>query len=172
MLIGRAPREVYRVYDAEEFLAEVGVDAPVDEAPLYAGNRRLHQIVGAMVLVAAMGALGALLAIIGLSSIGSGRRVRSGSLATAGSTTPSRVARVHLQQGALPSRPIRMRPARRRASARKPRRPDSGGRARKFAAAPPRWSRQGVPARAAEVADVVAGPSVPPPQPAEFGFER
>jgi hypothetical protein len=172
MLMRRAPREVYRVYDAEEFLADVGVDAPVDEAPQFAGDRRLHQIVGAMMLVAVLGALGALLAIIGLSSIGSGRRVRSSSLATAGSTTASRVARVHLQRGALPSRQVRIWPPRERDSARKPRRPGSGGRARKFAADPLRWSGQGVPARAAEVANVVARPSAPHPQPAEFGFER
>lgn len=184
MLLRRAPREVYRVYDAEEFLADARVDEITEAAPQAPPRRRKgarwrHQIAGAMMFVSAMSALGALLAVVGLSSIGSGRRARSGPRTTAGSTETAQVSRVRpgLERAApgAPPRRARMRRARRHDPTRSAHRPDGDSQARaSAAAASPRPRVQGIPARAVEVAHLLARASAGQagPRPAEFGFER
>jgi hypothetical protein len=73
-LLRRAPREVYRVYAEEEFLADTRCDEPLHTVGAAAGGRRLHRIAGATALVAAAGAVGGLIALTGLQSLAGGRR--------------------------------------------------------------------------------------------------
>ncbi len=73
-LLRRAPREVYRVYAEEEFLADTICDEPLHTVGAAAGGQRLHRIAGATALVAAAGAVGGLIALTGLQSLAGGRR--------------------------------------------------------------------------------------------------
>lgn len=183
-LLRRAPREVYRVYDAEEFLADAGVGeiaeaAPQAPPPRGESARWRHQIAGAMLFVSAMSALGALLAVIGLSSTGSGRRARSGARTTAGSADTAQASRVRPRlEGSPPGAPLRrarMRRAHRHEPTRGTRRLDGDLQTRaSVTAAQSRPRLQSVPARAVEVAHLLARASSGQarPRPAEFGFER
>jgi hypothetical protein len=86
-LLRRAPREVYRVYAEHEFLADALCDEPLRTREASAG-RPLHRIVAATVLIAAAGALGALIALESLQSIpGSRRRERQRSAAATATAT-------------------------------------------------------------------------------------
>lgn len=76
-LLQRAPREVYRVFDEEEFLARVAHEPRTEPAAAAAAGRRLRRIGGATVLLAATGAVGGLLAMAGVLSA-SGTRRRAG----------------------------------------------------------------------------------------------
>ena len=182
MLMRRARREVYRVYDADEYLAKLGFDEPVEAVTRRSVDRRPHQIVGAMMLVVVIGALGALLAIVGLSSIGTGRRARSKAPMAADSTTAADAARVHDRQEDAMSRQAPIRSLRRLSSGLKPRRTDTDRQVRKFVAASSQHGARGIPVRAdeiasapssaVEVADVLTRPVARHRQPDEFGFER
>jgi hypothetical protein len=86
-LLRRAPREVYRVYDAHEFLEATSQTLPrrLPSAELrrvaraggssVSGARRLQQVAGMVLLV---GALGAVAALNDRSGLSSPRRVRRG----------------------------------------------------------------------------------------------
>jgi hypothetical protein len=94
MLLRRAPREVYRVYGEDEFFAYTGGEERFEIAAPRIGEQRLHRVAGVTMLLAATGAVGGLIAIASLSSVGSdGRRVRVGLLAATASLLPSRAAR-------------------------------------------------------------------------------
>jgi hypothetical protein len=73
-LLRRAPREVYRVYSEEEFLADPLCDERMRKPDAAAGGRRLNRIAGATVLVAAAGAVGGLIAWTSAPSIAGSRR--------------------------------------------------------------------------------------------------
>lgn len=73
-LLRRAPREVYRVYSEAEFLANPLCDERMWRVDATAGVRRLNRIAGATVLVAAVGAVGALIAWTSTPSIAGSRR--------------------------------------------------------------------------------------------------
>jgi hypothetical protein len=94
-MLRRAPREVYRVYEEEEFFAcadreERSEAVGASVRPV----RRLHRLVGATMLLTAAGALGALMAIAGPSSVAGVRRRAGGRLlAASGPPVSSRVAR-------------------------------------------------------------------------------
>jgi len=110
-LLGRAPREVYRVYGEDEFLAGPGLATPI-EAPSFTAERGLHRAAGATVLLAAVGAVGALIALTSFSSTTrTGRRVGRGLLASTSSITASRSTSMHVWHepaGASGSRRRRM----------------------------------------------------------------
>lgn len=160
-LLRRAPREVYRVYDEEQFLACAGHDEPF-EAVSASGERRLQRVAGATMLVAVTGAVGGLVAITSLSSTAGGARRSSGLLAAAGAALGARTVRAQMWQTPAKAVPTVHRPAPRRMPATQP----------GSAPAPqPRPMPQSQP---------VPQP-VPPPQPeappqpagqSEFGFER
>ena len=172
------------MYDAEEFLADAGVGeiaAAAPQAPPLReeGARWRHQIAGAMLFVSAMSALGALLAVIGLSSIGSGRRARSDARTTAGSADTTQASHVIPRlEGSPTGAPLlraRMRRGRRHEPTRGTHRLDGDLQARASAtAAPPRPRLQSIPARAVEVAHLLVRVSAGQarPRPAEFGFEQ
>jgi len=95
-LLRRAPREVYRVYAEDEFFAGTGIDESW-EPNASAADRRMQRIAGATMLVAAVGAVGGLIAFTGLSSATrAGRRARGSLLATAGSLGSSRAMGAHV----------------------------------------------------------------------------
>jgi hypothetical protein len=96
-LLRRAHREVYRVYSEEEFFACVDHDGRSERAGA-AGERRMHRVAGATVLLAATGAMGGLIAVTSLSTAtGARRRAGASLLAATRSLRPSvhalRVAR-------------------------------------------------------------------------------
>ncbi|HSZ14441.1 MAG TPA: hypothetical protein VK790_10455 [Solirubrobacteraceae bacterium] len=75
-LLRRAPREVYRVYDEDEFFASAGIgqcgEAPTPTPEL---DRHAHRVAGVTVLVAAVGAVAGLVVITSVSpSARAGRR--------------------------------------------------------------------------------------------------
>ncbi|MCW3020264.1 MAG: hypothetical protein JWN10_2572 [Solirubrobacterales bacterium] len=76
-LLQRAPREVYRVFDEDQFLARAPHEPLIATAVPAAAERRLRRIAGTTVLLAATGALGGLLAVASVSSV-SGTRRRTG----------------------------------------------------------------------------------------------
>jgi hypothetical protein len=91
----RAPREVYRVYTENEYLA--GVDGPLLE-PLFPADaqHRLRRVASAAVLVGAFGAVGVVLVLnSSLPSGSAARRLRSPRLADE-PTPVSRVQRARL----------------------------------------------------------------------------
>jgi hypothetical protein len=105
-LLRRAPREVYRVYGEEEFLegadhaealqtlarAGQGGRAVLPPAVSGAGERRLRRVVGATLLVGAVGVVGALTAVSGLlSGRGTGRRFGGSLRASVGASVGPRV---------------------------------------------------------------------------------
>ncbi|MGO9762050.1 MAG: hypothetical protein ACLP1Q_12410 [Solirubrobacteraceae bacterium] len=93
-LLRRAPREVYRVYGEDEFLAYAGRDERFEVAASASGERRLHRIAGATMLLAVTGAVSGLVAITSLSSAtGARRRAGNGLLADAGAFAGTRTAR-------------------------------------------------------------------------------
>ncbi len=169
MRMRRARREVYRVHDAEEFLVEAGVDEVLEPAPLSVGGRRLQHLVGAMTMVVAVGSLGGLLALVGLS--GAGRRARSGrALAASGAPVASRIVRTPAGHRRQPAPNAREYPPRGRDASRTLHPFAVDRRARRVVAAVvPRRSVSSIPVKAVgRVARVASADSQPP----EFGFER
>jgi hypothetical protein len=108
-LLRRAPREVYRVYAEDEFFASQATDETFAESSPGA-DRRLLRLAGGAMLLAAIGAVGGLVAITSVSSAPRvGRRRGSGLLAAAGlrGSSPLAGARVWQQPAAAPGSPGR-----------------------------------------------------------------
>jgi hypothetical protein len=83
-LLRRRPREVYRVYAADEFLDGSGSGELLEPATSAIGERRLGRLAGAAVLAGAVGAAGAVLAVNSLlSARGAPRKARGNSRASA-----------------------------------------------------------------------------------------
>jgi hypothetical protein len=76
MLPRRAPREVYRVYGHEEFMAAPASHDAIEVSRVLAGERRLQRLAGTAVLLAAMGAVAGVVAATS-SPPGSPRRHRA-----------------------------------------------------------------------------------------------
>jgi hypothetical protein len=76
MLPRRAPREVYRVYGHEEFMAAPASHDAIEVSRVLAGERRLQRLAGTAVLLAAMGAVAGVVAATSLPP-GSPRRHRA-----------------------------------------------------------------------------------------------
>jgi len=91
----RAPREVYRVYDEDEFLA-VENCSPRCETPEPSPQAwRMRRLAGPTLLLAVSGLVGALIAIAGISPGASARRRAGGRLlAATDAARSSRTARV------------------------------------------------------------------------------
>jgi hypothetical protein len=142
-LLRRAPREVYRVYAEDDFFAGPALDEGFDRRNAGA-DRRLPRLAGGAMLLAAVGAVGGLLAIAGASS-GSraGRRVGSGLLAAANSLGSSRPAGAHVWRQPASAVPQL-----------------SGAASVRHSTPPPRPRRGGIPPRAAAFRG--SGNAVPP----------
>jgi hypothetical protein len=194
-LLRQAPREVYRVYGEEEFFACAANGEHLELTTPATGVRRVHTVAGATMVLAAMGAVGALLAITSRSAAGDGRRVGASLLAATGSLVSSRGVRTHVwrgladaegsRHGSAPARPAdrarQVELARQIDRARSVRR--ASARPRATVAVVGHASAPIEPAPQASVADMAAqasGESQQPEQPApaqhagqsEFGFER
>jgi hypothetical protein len=106
-LLQRAPREVYRVYDEEEFFERADRDERLEPTGA-TGERRLQRVAGVTVLLAAAGALGGLIAITSLSAAtGARRRVGARLLATTGSPVSARAAAAHMWRASPSVGPLR-----------------------------------------------------------------
>lgn len=182
-LLRRAPREVYRVYDEQEFFAE---DARKDhfQAPVPdTGVRWMHRVAGATVLLAVIGTVGGVIFIAGAPSAKGGGRWGGAGLAVATrslSPVRARALRVSVGRG-RPSHEsslggharevflVGVRPPRKVNVARASLRPH-------VAAAAPRLGRTPVEGAVALASVAQSAASVPtsPRQadPSEFGFER
>jgi hypothetical protein len=191
----RAPREVYRVYTEDEYLAGVDERLP-DIAGLPAdAQNRLRRIAGAALLMGACGAVGGVLALGGFApATGPTRRMRLGGRAVRGHLVAANSG--SSREEAKVKRPVAVRspglgaglPALARAV--RTRAADAGGRPALRAAAVHAATNRGVLVvaevahpeyvRAEEAAQVETPPEVnvayrspsPPARPAEFGFER
>jgi hypothetical protein len=74
-LLQRAPREVYRVFDEDEFHARVAHEPRIaPAAPVDRAARRLRRIAGTTMLLAAAGTVGGLLAMASVFSAAGTRR--------------------------------------------------------------------------------------------------
>jgi hypothetical protein len=105
-LLRRAPREVYRVYDEDEFFA-----CPVDpfadterleHTPLPRVASRgltLRRLAGSTMLIAVAGALGSLAVLADRSQSGPARRLHTRELAASGSAERPRLAQAHVYRG-------------------------------------------------------------------------
>jgi hypothetical protein len=93
-VLRRAPREVYRVYGEDDFLARVAEHQDIEPAAPASTERLLHGIAGTTMLLAAAGMVGGLVALTSLSSgAGSRRRIATRLLVADGSRgAPSRRA--------------------------------------------------------------------------------
>jgi hypothetical protein len=91
-VLRRAPREVYRVYGEDDFLARVADHQDIEPAAPASAERLLHRVAGTTMLLAAAGMVGGLVALTSLSSgAGTRRRIATGLLVAAGSRgAPSR----------------------------------------------------------------------------------
>jgi hypothetical protein len=187
-LLQRAPREVYRLYDEQEFFAQGAGEEPFLTGAPEARTRWLHRVAGATVLLAVTGAVGGVIAVAGPpSATGGGRRARSSLRAATGSLLAARARVWHAPTGA---RGLRLRSsqaalAREGKHARALAVAVNGAReqARSLAsAAAPRLPSAPVDGEALasvarNVASAPAGMASPSaalrqPQPSEFGFER
>jgi hypothetical protein len=189
-LLQRTPREVYRVFDEDEFLVRGADQLGNHSAPPVAAERRLRRILGATVLVAAAGAIGGLLAVAGVLSVsGPRRRTRVRLFAATGLAPSSARAQTvggrHLtvsggsRDAAVRGRSKRIAVSRRsrldvrsvgkRGAISGP----TGGRARAlaFVAAPRSTSVEATPS-AGDRPPAVDGPQLQHPGRPEFGFER
>jgi hypothetical protein len=75
-VLRRAPREVYRVYTEEDFLARVAEQQDIEPAASASAEGLFQRIAGTTMLLAAAGLVGGLVALASLSS-GNGTRRRS-----------------------------------------------------------------------------------------------
>jgi hypothetical protein len=108
-LLQRSPREVYRVYDEDEFLAGAGSDDCL-ALPVQAAEQRLHRVAGVTVLLTALGAVAALVTLAATSSTTGGRRGGAALLAASGTAGSLRTVGAHVWQqspGTRPPRPAR-----------------------------------------------------------------
>jgi hypothetical protein len=120
MLLSRAPRQVYRVFDEQEFLAEEWVDALQTSCPegaLRPGGERWHRrLVGAAMLCSAVSAVGGLVVVNCLSPAKGSRRGLDRSLRTAAEAIgPARVSPTHVWRAGMLAKGLgrRSRPGRR-----------------------------------------------------------
>jgi hypothetical protein len=93
----RTPREVYRVFGEDEFLARVADHRDIEPAAPASAQRLLHRVAGTTMLLAAAGMVGGLVALTSLSSgTDARRRIVAGLLAANGSRSaqPRRSARL------------------------------------------------------------------------------
>jgi hypothetical protein len=102
-LLQRTPREVYRVFDEDEFLVRGAPEHHSASPPQLGAQRRLRRIAGTTVLVAATGAVGGLLALAGMFSV-SGNRRRAGArrFAATASSGALRSASSHVAAAGAP----------------------------------------------------------------------
>jgi hypothetical protein len=189
-LLQRTPREVYRVFDEDQFLARGAGQLGESPATPLAAERRLRRIAGTTVLVAAAAALGGLLTLAGLFSV-SGARRRIGVRMSASNVPPSSSSQIETARGrhlTVPEVPhdARIREQSKRVAISRRSRlavrsigkrsalgGPSGGRGRALAsvAAPRRTTVEALPsARATPPA--VDGPQLRDSGGPEFGFER
>jgi len=166
-LLRRAPREVYRVYDEDEYLAgatwEPGVESASAKIP---ADLRRRRALSAAILLGAVGAVGSVIALNSLSQ----SRVASRRTATAGKpVAPSG------------SRELAQLPSERRSTAVPPRvppswRPQTRGRTPSPIHGRVRRSRQVVELAATGAtprgSDATASAASGRAEPVEFGFER
>jgi hypothetical protein len=101
MLLSRQPRQVYRVFDEQEFLAEDWVDDTQTASPEWVerpGGERLHRrLVGTAMLCSAVSAVGGLVVVNCLSPVKGSRRSLDRSLRTAAEAiAPERVSPMHV----------------------------------------------------------------------------
>ncbi len=93
-LLRRAPREVYRVYGEEEFLASAGMEETFEDLA-DSRDRRMQRLAGATLLVAITGVAGGLVVVTSLPSAAGGTRRAAGLLAVAGAVVRGRAAHAH-----------------------------------------------------------------------------
>jgi hypothetical protein len=167
----RARREVYRVYDAEEFLADGGCSEPAGAARERAGERRVHQLLGTLALVAAVGGVGALLAALECSTPGHapGRRGRSDGPVADRAGAAIRARSFGSRRDVSRRRTGRGRPAGAHEPGRAVRRPQTTGRAYAVVVA---VARPGAHRFATPGGRYLVTASNEQTHPAEFGFER
>jgi hypothetical protein len=172
----RAAREVYRVLDEEEFLANAGQECLATAVP-GAPDRRRRRVAGTAMLLGALTATGAVVVLNELPPIGAAtRRLRGGmrSLA-ANALSPSRAGRTHVWRAhATPPRGTLHRSVG-ASEAQRPR-AGSGTLARHHAAAaqasPSPTDAAIQPATATAVLAATGAVRVARPTRPEFGFER
>jgi hypothetical protein len=200
MLLRQRTREVYRLYDEDEFLQAEAAQAAVTAAPPRLGriehedvgapaDRRLRRLAGLAVLTGAIGAVGGLVAMSGLGAAGgsygrraAGRRpatLRDRATALAAAGAPVAVV-------ATQNRRAARRPLAREGGAKAHPRPSRSGRGRLPARSRPGTRAGGrghILRSAVAVSLAAAGPALPPepshpaggeldaPRQAEFGFE-
>jgi hypothetical protein len=189
-LLQRAPREVYRVFDEDEFLVRGAGQPGNSPATPVGAERRLRRIAGTTVLVAAAGAVGCLLAVAGVFSV-SGARRRSGVRLSASNVPPSSSSRVETLGGrdlavSEGSRSARLRARSRRIGISRRSRLDvrsvgkrravsgstgEGARALAFVAAPRSTPVEAAPS-AGDAPPAADGPQLQRSGGPEFGFER
>jgi hypothetical protein len=93
----RAPREVYRVYDEDRFLAAAGHEQAWEAPVATAGAGRARRWVSTAMLFGAVGAVGGLIAVNGLAPPkGTGRRIGGGLRAAAGLLISSGVSHARI----------------------------------------------------------------------------
>jgi hypothetical protein len=89
MLLRREPREVYRVYSEDEFFECAAADEP--SVATATGAERRHRAAGVTMLLAAVGAVGGLIAIASLTPAARSGRRTGGLLAAARPSAASRL---------------------------------------------------------------------------------
>jgi hypothetical protein len=102
-LLRRAPREVYRVYDEEEFLAgEAWIECPQSACPdteeRDGGGARARHLAVAAMLCGAVGAVGAVIVISSLPPANGSRRVVASLRATVVAPVLARASRTRIWQ--------------------------------------------------------------------------
>jgi hypothetical protein len=73
-LLSRTPREVYRVYSEDDFLADPICGEPLQRSGAAAGSRRLHRLAGVTLLIVAASAVGGSIVLTSVQSLAEGRR--------------------------------------------------------------------------------------------------
>lgn len=182
-LLRRAPREVYRVYDEQDFFAADAREEHFQAEVQDTGVRWLQRAAGATVLLAVTTAVGGVVAVAGTRPVrGAGRRTGASLLAATGSRVAvrARVWRAPAGSGGprRQSSPVRrargVRPAGARATGATG--PRTKARPRLASASPRLRPVQGeaaeTPASVARPVAVSASAGVHAPGPPEFGFER
>jgi hypothetical protein len=95
ILLRRAPRTVYRVFDEEEYLSGSG-EEECFTAPASGAHRRLRRAASAAMLVGTVSAIGGLVTLSDVWPVrGSGRRLGVGLRDLAGALISPRAARTH-----------------------------------------------------------------------------
>jgi hypothetical protein len=109
-LLRRVPREVYRVYDEDDFFAGA-VGECVGSTSVGAAEGRVSRIAGAALLLGVVGAVGGLVIVNSLPRVrGSGRRPGGGLPATSGSQAHGYPAGARVGEAlVIAARPLRQR---------------------------------------------------------------